>query len=424
MNPYRPYVLANNLEVNSPTVTQPEFEPEFQFNGNEIFNAIKSALVTKYLTTFLIHPLEAAKTICQVEAYVPKDKPARSKSISDREEETETNSYHHDQFSDVSDDEQEIHAYFESPSLDTIVNKEELKEQICVEPSGYVNTSAHSDALKSYTISPSRYSIKSIISSLWEKEGAKGLWKGHTVAFLHNLLNSGLQTWLSATLSGFLSIPDPNIIPPVDSVRPLSSVFVKSFSSAISALILSPLDIARTKIILFPITSSSESTDPTSSDSSNSSEKKSLSTLRCLKSIPSYCPSFLVVPTVCYASLPSAISSLLPIAFRNLLGSSSFLDSFVGFTISSLQFALQIPLETCLRRAQAQYQCNLPPQTIVPLGRYAGITGTVWCLLCEEDPGRFGIESLYRGWRVGVWGVTSALALNVLSSNLSEEVEF
>ncbi|WBW73050.1 mitochondrial fusion protein Ugo1 [Schizosaccharomyces osmophilus] len=423
MNPYRPYVLANNLEVSSPTVTQSEFEPELQINGNEIFNALKSAVVTKYLTTFLIHPLEAAKTICQVEAYVPKDKSSHSKSTRTREEESE-HTNHHDQFSDVSDDEQEINAYFESPSLDTIVNKEDLKEQICVEPSGYVNTSANTNTLHSFTISPSRYSIKSIISSLWEKEGAKGLWKGHTVTFLYNLLNSGFQTWLSATLSGFLSIPDPNIIPPVDSVRPLSSVFVKSFSSAISALVLSPLDIARTKIILFPIISSSSSSDPASADSLNSSEKKSLSTRRCLKSLPPYCPSFLIFPTVCYASLPSAISSLLPIAFRNFLGSSSLMDSFVGFTTSSLQFALQIPLETCLRRAQAQYQCDLPPQTIVPLGRYTGITGTVWCLLCEEDPGRFGIEGLYRGWRVGVWGVTSALALNFLSSNLREEVEF
>ncbi|EPY53229.1 fusion and transporter Ugo1 [Schizosaccharomyces cryophilus OY26] len=423
MNPYRPYVLANNLEVSPSTVPQPDFEPEIYINSNDIFDALKSAIVTKYLTTFLIHPLEAAKTICQVEAYLSKDKSAGSISRTRTREEEDEHTKQHDLFSDVSDDEQEINAYFESPSLDNTVN-EDLKEKICVEPSGYVNTSAHANTLHTFTISPSRYSIKSIISSLWEKEGAKGLWKGHTVTFLYNLLYSGFQTWLSATFSGFLSIPDPNIMPPVDSVRPLSSVFVKSISSAISALVLAPLDIARTKIILFPITSSSSLSDPTAVNSFNSPHKTSLSTLRCLKSLPPYCPSSLIFPTICYASLPTAISSLFPIAFRNFLGSSSIMDSFVGFTTSSLQFALQIPLETCLRRAQAQYQCDLPPQTIVPAGRYTGITGTVWCLLSEEDPGRFGIEGLYRGWRVGVWGITSALALNFLSSNFREEVEF
>lgn len=421
MNPYRPYVVVNNVEPTFSITPEPTFETQPTISKSEIFETLRSILVTKYLTTFFVQPLEVAKTVCQVEEYLPK----RTKIERDGKQTKE--SYDEDipdgtEQEGLSDDEHEIYAYFETPTTEKAVT-EQLAEKLCVDASGYV-TDPSNLIERSYTIHSKRFSIKSIISELWEKEGARGLWKGHTISFLHNLLYSGLQSWLSATLSGALAIADPNIISPIDSVRPLLSLFIKSITSAISALILSPLDIARTKIILFPISSSSYLSSASETSGNSHKKFKPLTIRQCLKALPFYCPSSLILPTVCYVSLPPFVSSVLPLTFRNFLGSSPTLDAMVGLGTSAVQFLLKCPLEMVLRRAQAQYECNLPPQTIVPVGKYTGIVGTIWCLLSEEDPGKFGIEGLYRGWRVGIWGMSSTLALNYISSNLREEVEF
>lgn len=64
-------------------------------------------------------------------------------------------------------------------------------------------------------------------------------------------------------------------------------------------------------------------------------------------------------------------------------------------------------------------------ETVVPIGEYRGVIGTMWCIAREEGvrevhvvgkgkgKGKVkekvkkgqGIEGLWRGWRVGMWGL-------------------
>jgi fusion and transport protein UGO1 len=102
-----------------------------------------------------------------------------------------------------------------------------------------------------------------------------------------------------------------------------------------------------------------------------------------------------------------------------------------------LELGLRFPLETTLRRAQiATFTSPVlaaggkPKQieTVVPTPKtYRGILGTIWSIVYEEgtssrpdevakilgkaqDERRArrkgqGVEGLYRGWRVGMWGL-------------------
>lgn len=87
-----------------------------------------------------------------------------------------------------------------------------------------------------------------------------------------------------------------------------------------------------------------------------------------------------------------------------------------------MELFIKLPLETVLRRAQISVA--KPERTIVPVGRYAGIVGTAWVLLREEESGKWGIGGLYRGWRVGAWGNVGVLGLGIIGVQQSQTGEF
>lgn len=86
------------------------------------------------------------------------------------------------------------------------------------------------------------------------------------------------------------------------------------------------------------------------------------------------------------------------------------------------ELAVTLPLETVLRRAQVEVA--KPTKTIVPVGRYAGVVGTMWCIIREEDGGRWGVEGLYRGWKLGLWTNVGALGLGLVGVQGREGSEF
>jgi mitochondrial fusion and transport protein UGO1 len=129
--------------------------------------------------------------------------------------------------------------------------------------------------------------------------------------------------------------------------------------------------------------------------------------------------------------------------------------SLFSFASSGLELAVRFPLETVLRRAQiatftspalrqrssssstssgdnqkvSKRETGTEIETIVPTPRtYRGVIGTMWSIVYEEGmspegeedaevsklvgkqqrrrrrPGQ-GIQGLYRGWRMGMWGL-------------------
>jgi fusion and transport protein UGO1 len=131
----------------------------------------------------------------------------------------------------------------------------------------------------------------------------------------------------------------------------------------------------------------------------------------------------------------------------------------LAFLGSGLELAVRFPLETVLRRAQiATYTAPSIRQkyaatsrsststaaeetsvveTIVPVPQtYRGIVGTMWGIVYEEGvsapssdaeralgkPISFkkrqgqGIGGLYRGWRIGMWGIAGIWGAGLLGS--------
>ena len=210
----------------------------------------------------------------------------------------------------------------------------------------------------------------------------------------------------------------------MNSPSPLSSLFVTVSAAGIAGIILAPLDMARAKLILTPCTHPPRSIIGT------------------LKSLPSWILPLSIAPiTILYSTLPTFISASTPLFLRSKLGIDPVLTpnfySVTTFCSQAVELAVKLPLETILRRGQiAIAQSDAAPRssdTIVEPGAYRGLFGTMRTIIYEEgektsgdsdvpkgSKGSAGAgvtkvgqqrrrgqggEGLYRGWRVGMWGL-------------------
>ena len=252
-------------------------------------------------------------------------------------------------------------------------------------------------------------SVNDAIKALWAKEGAWGIWKGTNSTFVYQVLKSTLETWSSSFIAAILSLPEPGLTEIADSTHPMASLGVAIAASAITALLLAPFDIIRTRMILTP---------------SNSKPRNLVPALRALPSF--LIPVQLILPTTLHAVLPSFVALSTPYFLKTRLHLDPLLTplSFNLFTFlaATTEMFVRLPLETVLRRAQiAEVKSE---RTIVPVGRYAGLLGTAWVLVKEEERGNWGIEGLYRGWRVGAWSNVGVLGLGLLGVQTGNANEF
>ncbi|KAM0435392.1 hypothetical protein ACHAPT_003486 [Fusarium lateritium] len=287
-------------------------------------------------------------------------------------------------------------------------------------------------------------SILEVIGQLWGKEGAWGVWKGSNAAFLYTILQSLLENWSRSFLSAIFNVPDIGVKEDIDrlidiaSPYPWASLFVAATAAVATGLVLSPLDLVRTRLIVTP---------------SSRGQRRTLATL---KALPSYlCSSILVIPTV----LNSLVHPLITLSTPLVLRTRFMIDSQVSpmtfsvakFFASSAAILLKLPVETVLRRGQvsllstSEYVKALGGQeqqltTIVPPGRYDGPFGTMYHIATEEGtrevptvrPGVTkkgkgknksiaatvykgqGLEGLWRGWKVNWWGLVGLWTASVV----------
>lgn len=96
-------------------------------------------------------------------------------------------------------------------------------------------------------------SITSVISGLWAKEGAWGVWKGSNATFLYTVLQSLLENWSRSFLSAVFNVPDLGVKEDIDrlvdiaSPYPWASLFAAVAAAATTGLLLAPLDLVRTR---------------------------------------------------------------------------------------------------------------------------------------------------------------------------------
>ncbi|KAI9885151.1 MAG: hypothetical protein M1823_003038 [Watsoniomyces obsoletus] len=98
-----------------------------------------------------------------------------------------------------------------------------------------------------------------VISQLWTKEGAWGVWKGSNATFVYSVLLKTIESWTRSLLAAVLNAPDPGLLPRVgvgvgvissgvaDSPQPWMSLGIAVAAAGIAGVILSPLDMIRTR---------------------------------------------------------------------------------------------------------------------------------------------------------------------------------
>lgn len=275
------------------------------------------------------------------------------------------------------------------------------------------------------------------LSSLSSHSGVLAMWRATNSTFVYNILVRTLETFFRSFLAAVFGIAESEVLLPLSSgsipdssilssPSPAATVLIATAAAALSALVLAPIDAARTRLTLTP---------------SSQEPRTLLGTLRTLPT--SYLiPSHLVPITFLTSTLPALISTSTPVFLKSYLGLDPAMNpaswSVATFASSALDLSIKFPLETVLRRAQiatwTSPNQSLPVSsskrkvvtTIVPVPQsYRGVLPTIWTIVNEEGysesekdkaaalsgkaPRRKrkgqGIQGLYRGWRVGFWGL-------------------
>jgi mitochondrial fusion and transport protein UGO1 len=174
-----------------------------------------------------------------------------------------------------------------------------------------------------------------------------------------------------------------------------------------------------------------------------------------LRSLPTLsCPPELLPITILHSTLPALFSTSIPLFIREWFridpAGTPTAYSFSAFLVALGDLFVKLPLETVLRRGHVAYlkhaasaDSGMPPtlplhtaglgknkfRTIVPVGAYKGVLGTMLAIIHEEGYREStlhvsrqgggaekrkkrgqGLAGLWRGWRVGVWALVGMCA--------------
>lgn len=369
-------------------------------SNRELLKTLLQEATLRYLSLLMTQPFEIAKTILQCQYHakprLQEDKISEKRTYEESDDSVSISSNESDQ------------SYLYNPNISTVsLNMSSTLKENIVDREGYVLLPMeNNELLFPWQINVQNSTIRTVISALWDKEGIFGLWKAQNVSYIYNILFSIIESWTSSFLSSVLSFPD-FFSYAIDFDHLISSFFISLASSAFTSFLLAPIDTARTRIIMTPRSLKSY-------EFSNSNSFFSF----CI------CPSKLVIPTLLYATLPNAASFIIPILFNKC---RLFIDPYetpimynIILLITSLtHLSIKLPLETVLRRAQLHVS-NVR-RTLVKPGKYAGISGTIWYILHEENSGSYGLNGFYYGWKISLYSLVGiwCLGLTSFSSDLS-----
>ena len=297
-------------------------------------------------------------------------------------------------------------------------------------------------------------SLTAALSTLWTKEGAWGIFKGTNSTYVYSILLSTITSFARSFFAAIFAVPDPSLsfqlnpsagsvggLDILSSPTPMASLAIAVSAAGIAGILLAPLDIARTKLMLTP------STHP---------PRSVMSTLNTLSSWT--LPWSIAPVTFLHSTLPTFMSASLPLFLRSKLSVDPVLTPSVYalaiFVGQGLELGAKLPIETVLRRGQihiAQTGSQAKEtQTVVVAGPYKGLLGTMRSIIYEEgertlkaapvkadttsrttslarDPERKkgqGPEGLWRGWRVGMWGLIGVWGAAAMGGAGSKGGEF
>ncbi|KAI9775952.1 MAG: mitochondrial fusion and transport protein ugo1 [Candelina submexicana] len=409
----------------------------------ELLKGFADRALWKYTSVLLAQPFEVAKTILQCHAV-----PGVLAASAAEDMKRRPRSYEEDICDDLPLDDSDFDepSYFTSSAATSFTRSSSLPHHNS-DPASYARPSAASSSPHKLDLRRPD-SLLEVLSQLWQKEGAWGLWKGANTSFVYSILHKTIESWSRSLLSALLNVPDPGLVAGagvggldiVDSPYPLASLGIAVAAAGLAGLLLAPLDMVRTRLVLTPTAHHPHGM---------------LASLRSLAQLT--CPLSLLPITLLTSTIPSLISSSTPLFLRSRLGIDPVLTpttySISTFTSSSIELFIRLPLETVLRRGQMA--ASVPPSTstgkyvqsdtVVDIGAYKGVVGTMWHIVREEGGGQTmttgtggalavmrvrarrkgqGVEGLWRGWRVGMWGLVGVWGAAALGSTGGKGGEF
>ncbi|PWY86377.1 mitochondrial fusion protein [Aspergillus sclerotioniger CBS 115572] len=480
-NPLRPYYIPPSLGLDAANASSPpdassatqvfggsarDLLPDLDYseyldNSPSLSSWIRDALdqaIWRYTGVLTAQPFDVAKTILQayvVPDYVAEEQWARhdrrSSGVSSQGEGESG-----DEEESLSSDDESNYFTSAAPAVPPPCNSRSRKPQRHItDRSGYIPSSTASSRYALSIKNPS--SLMEVLSQLWTTSGPTSPWKATNATFIYSLLLPTLNTFIRSLLSAIVGLPEEDVTSSMTadiltSTSPVATLILSFISSSLSAMLLSPIDTARTFLILTPATHGPRSL------------------LRALRQIPTpncTIPSHLIPITILHSSLPNFITNTTPLVLKTYLSIDPVLNpsawGLFTFLGSGLELAVRFPLETVLRRAQiatftspsirqqssgsvrsasssTTAQTKVPAvETIVPTPQtYRGIIGTMWGVVYEEGlavapeverarellnkqvvprkrQGQ-GLKGLYRGWRVGMWGIAGIWGASLMGS--------
>ncbi|OLL26355.1 Mitochondrial fusion and transport protein ugo1 [Neolecta irregularis DAH-3] len=358
-----------------------DYEKYFELpNAQELLSRFAQEATVRYFTGMIAQPWEVAKTILQCQL---------SSSATKSERPLEYQSDDEDIFSEKSSDGDEP-SYFSSIPVPGYMNQQGGRN---TDRTGYIiPSSGDKIARPSYQLQVSSTQVRKIVSALWKQEGARGLLKAQNTTFVYSVVYSVMESWCSSLLAAVFSLPDPILFGMDESLAPMMSLGCTVAASAITALVLAPLDIARTRLMLTPFDVGPRDIVP----------PRAVSTW--------ICPKGLVVPTILHSTLPSMVGTSVSMFLRRqwVVEWPAF-AAMSSFVTIAFEMLVRLPLETILRRGQLA--AAEPKKTIVRVGVYYGVMGTAWHIVRNEG----GMGGLYRGWKVVAWGAFAPWALSLVN---------
>lgn len=430
----------------------PDLDLDFRSSAGEAWTNTRTLLDTlawRYASCLMAQPFDVAKTILQVSlppnvaaAATPR-KRRTSPRQSSRDGGSRRSDRAYESFSETDDDaeggsqasDDDIPDYFSSTAPRSRSPRKRRRTPPSLSPSPDPTPTQSRNSRSRRDNPDAEYklmlkrgeSVMHAISVLYDTSGAVGLWRATNCTFLYSILLRTTDSFLRSMLLAVFGLPDlggpengglttgitsssgagTTGLDLSDSPSPIASLVVIGLASCLSGLLLSPLDLVRTRLIVTP---------------SSHAPRGVLSNLKRLPSL--LMPSKLGLPTALYHSLPQMFSTSMPQILRRQFHiapeTSPTLWSFASFGTSLCELFIRLPLETLVRRCQVNYirEYARDAPLIIEPAPYLGIGGTVYSIMYSEGETKTkdakgmirvrkgqGSAGLVRGWRVGFWGL-------------------
>lgn len=456
-NPLRPYYVPPSIgretqaipnATSAKSATSPGFSfPDLDYSeyipeaSPSVTGQAKSLLdkaLWKYTSVVIAQPFEVAKLILQTRV-------AQEQDADDVFRGRDDGHRAHD-FEDEDDEDEEPNYFSPSAAFGGPTSRSPMRGRRGRPPREEESHQRAAQTSPDILSMKNPHSILDALSALSSNSGGLAIWKGTNSTFIYSVLLRTFETFFRSFFAAVFGVADNDISPSLatgisdstilGSVSPTTTVLIATAATALSALILAPVDAARTRLILTP---------------ASQGPRSLLATVRTLS--PAYLtPTHLIPITFLTSAIPTFIATSTPLFLKQYLAIDPAMNpttwpifTFLG---SALDLSIKFPLETVLRRAQIATWTSpqfAPPasqskrkaiKTIVQVPQtYRGVLPTIWGIMRDEGysesqrdrtaalmgkaPRRKrkgqGFEGLYRGWRVGLWGLVGIWGTSFVS---------